>query len=111
MKHSETARRIKEAMTDKGIIAQDLANETGINKASISHYVNGSHIPSNISAAKIGKVLNVNPLWLMGFEVGKSIPIGLQSIQAEADFLKKFHQLSDSHKKIVMDLIDSLLNS
>ena len=111
MKHSETARRIKEAMTDKGIIAQDLANETGINKASISHYVNGSHIPSNISAAKIGKVLNVNPLWLMGFEVGKSVPIGLQNVQTEADLLKKFHQLSDSHKKIVMDLIDSLLNS
>lgn len=69
MKFSETARRLSEALNMNNMRAQDLANATGINKASISQYVNGSHSPSNISAGKMAPVLNVSPLWLMGFDV------------------------------------------
>lgn len=71
MKYPETAKRLREALADKNVQQQDLADKTGVQKSSISQYVNGSHKPSNISAAKIGKVLNVNPLWLMGFDVEK----------------------------------------
>ncbi|MBQ8559087.1 MAG: helix-turn-helix domain-containing protein [Tyzzerella sp.] len=48
---------------------QELANRSEVNKASISQYINGSHKPSNISAGKMASVLQVNPLWLMGFDV------------------------------------------
>ncbi|MFR6462050.1 MAG: helix-turn-helix domain-containing protein [Anaerostipes hadrus] len=40
-----------------------------VSKASISQYLNGSHAPSNISSGKMAKILNVNPVWLMGFDV------------------------------------------
>ena len=68
-KYEITARRIMKALSDNNMRAQDLANATGINKASISQYVNGSHAPSNINAGKMGEVLHVSPLWLMGFDV------------------------------------------
>lgn len=71
MKHELTARRLQQAMNDMNISAQELSNKSGVAKASISQYVNGSHKPSNISSGKLANILKVNPLWLMGFEVSK----------------------------------------
>lgn len=68
MKYELTAKRLREALNDCNMTAQDLVNSTGINKSSISQYVNGSHTIGNVKAYQIGKVLKVNPLWLMGFE-------------------------------------------
>lgn len=69
MKHEKTARRLRDAMAERNIIAQDLAEQAGVSKASISQYINGSHKPSNVSAGKMAEVLEVSPLWLMGFDV------------------------------------------
>ena len=71
MKYPITAQRLKEALNENNMKAQELADKTGINKASISQYINGSHMPSNLSAAKISNVVDVSPLWLMGFDVPK----------------------------------------
>ena len=69
MKHELTAKRLQIAMNNVNITAQGLSNKSGVAKASISQYVNGSHKPSNISSGKMAMILNVNPLWLMGFNV------------------------------------------
>lgn len=69
MKNEITAKRLKVAMENANIKAQELAERSGLNKASISQYVNGTHAPSNISAGKMAVVLGVNPVWLMGFDV------------------------------------------
>ncbi len=69
MKNPETAKRLQEALTAKDMIPQELADKTGIGKASISQYLNGQHKPSNLSAGKMAEVLDVDPLWLMGFDV------------------------------------------
>lgn len=71
MKHEITARRLYEAMADKGIKQRELADKAQINESSVSHYINGSHAPSNISAGKMAEVLGVNPVWLMGFDAPK----------------------------------------
>lgn len=69
MKHELTAKRLQLAMNNINISAQELSNKSGVAKASISQYVNGSHKPSNISSGKMAPILDVNPLWLMGFDV------------------------------------------
>lgn len=69
MKHELTAKRLQLAINNANMSAQELANRSGVAKASISQYVNGSHKPSNISSGKIAPILDVNPLWLMGFDV------------------------------------------
>lgn len=69
MKNPETAKRLQEAIRVNNMIPQELADRTGISKASISQYLSGQHKPSNISAGKMAEVLGVSPLWLMGFEV------------------------------------------
>jgi len=72
MKHPETARRLSEALADRNMLPSELASKSGVSKASISQYVNGSHIPSNLSSTKMAEVLKVNPLWLMGFDMPKT---------------------------------------
>lgn len=69
MKHELTAKRLQLAINNANMPAQELANRSGVAKASISQYVNGSHKPSNISSGKMAPILDVNPLWLMGFDV------------------------------------------
>lgn len=69
MKHELTAKRLQVAMNCMNITAQELSNKSGVAKASISQYINGSHKPSNTSSDKMASILKVNSLWLMGFDV------------------------------------------
>ena len=77
MKNSITAQRLKEALNTCRMKQEELANASGVSKASISQYINGSHSPSNISSGKLASVLQVNPLWLMGFDVPKYEPASI----------------------------------
>lgn len=63
--------RFKEALNENHMSQQELAEKTGIGKSSISQYCNGTNCPARDRAEVIGRVLNVNPVWLMGFEVVK----------------------------------------
>ena len=69
MKNPITAKRLARALSNADMRPQELANASGVSKASISQYLNGSHAPSNISSGKMASVLGVNPVWLMGFDV------------------------------------------
>lgn len=69
MKNELTAKRLSIALSNANMKSQELADKSGVSKASISQYINGSHAPSNISSGKMSKILGVNPLWLMGFDV------------------------------------------
>lgn len=69
MKNNLTAKRLSLALSNANMKPQELANRSGVSKASISQYLSGSHAPSNISSGKMGEILDVNPLWLMGFDV------------------------------------------
>ena len=71
MKHKLTADRLNEALNEANMTAQELSKKSGVSKASISQYRHGTYKPSNISSGKMGEVLGVNPLWLMGYDVDK----------------------------------------
>ena len=52
MKYLLTAKRLRKALNECGIRPQDLSDRSGVSKASISQYLNGSHKPSNTSSGK-----------------------------------------------------------
>lgn len=54
------------------ITQQAFADTCGVSKFSMSQYLNGSNAPGNITAAKIANRFNVNPLWVMGFDVERA---------------------------------------
>ena len=73
MKYPEHARRMKEALSDKGINAADLSRLSKINQSSLSQYLNGTNKPNSLRAMAIASILEVNPVWLMGFDVPKYV--------------------------------------
>lgn len=101
MKNTITAQRLREALNLSGMKQEELANASGVSKASISQYINGSHTPSNISSGKLASVLRVNPLWLMGFDVPKQEPAAITPDSLsyeEAVLLNAYRSSSDEIK-------------
>ena len=96
MKFPIIAQRINEAINLKNITPQELANRSGVAKASISQYRNGTNKPSNISASKISEVLNCNPLWLMGYDIDNELKQNEESINNTELEIIKAYRSSDS---------------
>lgn len=109
MKNELTAKRLRKALSDINMKPQELADKSGVSKSSISQYVNGSHAPSNISSGKMGKVLNVEPMWLMGFDVEMRKDFSSVSAKNDMEFLQKFSLLNERDKKIVVSMINFML--
>lgn len=63
------ANRLRQALTQSGMKQQELANKSGVAKASISQYIHGKFAPSSETAIRLAYVLKVSPAWLMGFDV------------------------------------------
>lgn len=51
---------------------QDLADKSGVGKSSISQYMHGRSVPSNLAAEKLCRPFGLNPAWLMGFDVPRT---------------------------------------
>ena len=108
MKHELTAKRLKEAMSDCNMSARELAHNAAINESSISQYVTGRNIPGNINSGKIGKVLGVNPVWLMGFDVPKHInqtEAMFLTVQ-EKELIEALRKLSSNQKSLIYKMLD-----
>lgn len=110
MKNEITAKRLQLALDSAGISQQELAEKSGVSKASISQYINGSHSPSNISSGKMGKVLNVSPMWLMGFDVEMRKDLSENAAEKDLGFLKKFSLLNERDKDVILSTIDAMLS-
>lgn len=119
MKKENTSIRLKKLMSDRNLRQVDILNLTipycniygvKMNKSDISQYVSGKVEPNQDKLAVLGMALNVNEAWLMGYDT----PIDRKNFstnEAENDFslIEKFSLLNQDDKKLVMDIIDSLL--
>lgn len=120
MKNSITAKRLATALSNANMIPQELANASGVSKASISQYLNGSHAPSNISSGKMASVLNVNPIWLMGFDVPMERVIASDTItlynvhcetEQEAGLILTYRKLNSPNQKKCSTYAQKLLST
>lgn len=62
-------KRFNEAKEIRNLRWVDIATKSGLDKASISQYKNGVHIPEQEALYKLATALNVNIEWLMGYDV------------------------------------------
>lgn len=118
MKNEITAKRLQQALSSASMTQQELADKCKINKASISQYINGSHAPSNISSGKIGEVLDVNPLWLMGYDVPMKAEFSAEMAETDValsnmnkrmkEYALKLANLPKEKQEHIMSLIDML---
>lgn len=106
MKYEVTANRLKGALSMRDLKPQELADKSGVNKASISQYVNGKNKPSIENAMKMGKVLSVPPEWLMGYDF-KELPIDNKDslTDDEKDILIRYRNADEQTKLMVLRIL------
>lgn len=63
------AKRLREAMTIRGMKQVELCEQTGIPKSAMSQYLNGAFEPKQNRLWDIANALNVSESWLMGYDV------------------------------------------
>lgn len=104
MKHTKTALRLRSILNERGMRPQELADKSGIGKSSISQYVNGSHKPSNLSAGKMAKVLDCDPMWLMGFDDPEEIIVDMFNQEEDerlAFIIKAYQNAEESDRRLI----------
>lgn len=90
------AKRLDKALNIAGISAADLARASEVSKSSISQYLSSDHIPSEENATRMGNVLNVNPLWLMGFDAPMNTKSTADQDDRLASIIDYFQLLNDT---------------
>lgn len=85
---------------------QRFVERTGINKGSVSTYVNGKNIPSRETAKKIASAFNVDLAWLLGYDV---IPDGVDLAEQKKgnELLNLYENADPDVQKAVMLLLKS----
>lgn len=78
----------------------DIAKKSGLDKASISQYKNGVHIPEQDALYKLSKVLNVSMEWLSGADVPTS--------NESNSLLERYQALNNEGKTEFLRLLDEI---
>lgn len=120
MNRTNTAKRLKQIMSERNLKQVDILNlvlpicakyNVKMNKSDISQYVSGKTEPSQDKLVVLGMALNVTEAWLMGFDVSPDRKDTSLKAEEDFDFFYKFSLLNERDKKLVLDMIDSMLLS
>lgn len=98
--------RLQEAMKLRDVTAAELSRKTGLSKAQLSQYVNGTYEAKQLALHKLAVALNVSEVWLMGYDV----PCERQIINA-SDFSEKEKIVILAYRKhpAMQNAVDTLL--
>lgn len=119
MKRYTTSERLKQLMEERNLKQVDILNKSllycnkygvKMNKSDISQYVSGKVEPSQDKLVVLGMALDVTESWLMGFDVPAERKDGSQKAEKDFDVLYRYSMLSERDKKIISDMIDSMLS-
>jgi transcriptional regulator with XRE-family HTH domain len=89
---ASTSDRLKGAMMLAEKTQADLVRETGLSKSTLSRYLSGEFEPKQNAIAKLATSLNVNEMWLWGYDV----PMEKEKAAAENG-----NDLSESKKQLL----------
>ena len=109
------AARIKKALSIRNMKQSELCEKTKIPKSALSEYISGAYEPKQDRVFAIAKALNVDPVWLMGFDVPmekehkKISPDELALTEGEMDVLELFRQIPEDQQPVVLAMIRAAL--
>ena len=120
MDRVSTADRLKQIMEERNLKQVDILNlslpicakyNVKMNKSDISQYVSGKVEPSQEKLVVLGMALNVSESWLMGFDVSPERKDTQAQAVKDFEIYYKYSLLNDRDKKVVSDMIDSMLSN
>lgn len=97
-KISTTKERLEEMMKELNIIPADIVRKTGINKSTLSNYINGKRNAVQDQLSKIADAYGIDPAWLMGYDVHMKMPVSIDDYDSERvkraiEYYQKYEEL------------------
>lgn len=111
MKQDTFANRLRKAMDIRNFKQIDLVNKTKLDKSLINKYLNGISEAGSDKLTILSNALDVNEVWLMGYDVPMNEENNSQSNELdELDeiLFSKAKELSDEDKKMVIGIINAI---
>ena len=121
MENLKRLNRIREALSLRGMKKIDLAEKTGISKATISHWTNQKYQPKQVNLMKLAQALDVSEMWLAGYDVPMERPIEqkksdeltqlIHSMRKDENLKNLFLSicsLSDDQRKTIESIVNEL---
>lgn len=108
--------RIAKALSIRGMKQSELCEKTRIPKSALSQYISGSFEPKQDRLFLMAQALDVDPVWLMGFDVPmekekKSSPSERQLTEGEKILLDLFRRVPEESQQMVLKMIRAALGS
>ena len=108
--------RLAKALAIRGMKQYELCEKTKIPKSAISQYLSGSFEPKQDRLHIIAQALDVDPVWLMGFDVpmekgNKNSPSEPVLTEGEKVLLDLFNRVPEDQQQLVLQMIRAALGS
>ena len=111
--------RIGKALSIRGMRQSDLCEKTKIPKSAISQYVSGAFEPKQDRVFLIAQALDVDPVWLMGYDVPmekkemptvkEDSPSEPQLTEGEKKMLELFRRIPKERREAALEAFEVLL--
>lgn len=116
MKESNTSARLKEIIALRNVKQIDIIESTGITKGALSSYISGRYEPKQDNIYILAKYFDVNPAWLMGYDVPmKSKPAAVSPSLSldpeETRLINTYRSFNATGKAKLMDYLSDLDSS
>lgn len=111
------AKRIKKALSIRNMTQSELCRRTKIATSAMSEYIKGLYDPKQDKIYIMAQALDVDPVWLMGFDVPmekedkKISPDELQLTEGEKALIKLLRRVPAAEQPIVIEKILSALDN
>lgn len=108
--------RLAKALSIRGMKQSELCEKTKIPKSAISQYLSGLFEPKQDRLYIIAQALNVDPVWLMGFDVpmqkqNENSSDELILTEGEKAFIKLLRRIPAAEQPVVIEKILSALDN
>ena len=109
------ATRIKKALSIRNMTQSELCRRTKIATSAMSEYLKGLYDPKQDKIYLMSEALNVDPVWLMGFDVPmekddkKRSPHEPTLTEGEKLVLELFRQIPEDQQPMVLAMIRAAL--
>lgn len=97
--------RLNEALRLRKMSQVDLCKRSGLSKSSISSYLSGRYEPRGDRIFLLASALDVNPVWLSGFDVPINAP---KREIVEEQLVTDFRTLSEDDQKKAIEYVKLL---
>ncbi|MBG9616183.1 helix-turn-helix transcriptional regulator [Bacillus cereus] len=94
--------RLKKIMEEHDQTIYTIAEKINLSAATVSRYCSGKMAPKITTVEVIAKQFNINPAWLMGYDVKKRI----KDTQPE----RKYYEITEKDKKDIAKQLEKMLD-